>query len=465
MAGLTASGIGSGLDIDGLVSQLMSLEQRPLTVLATKEASYQAKLSAFGQLKAVLTTLQTAANGLKDTAKFSATKATVADASLFSASSTTSASAGSYSVQVDALAKTQRTASSAASEFVPVAGDLTITFGSVSGGVFTPGSAAPQTLTFAGGTLEELRDAINDGDLGVTASVINNGSVKQLVLTGTDTGADQAFSIGGTVGLNYDPASTTVSTDPVYGVQAAQNALIEVDGIAISRDTNTIDDVIEGVTLTLTKAAPGTPTTVTIADDKSGARSAIDAFVKAYNDLSTAIKTLTAFNADTRTAATLTGDSTARGIQSQLRNVLGESISGLTGANRLSDLGITFKDNGSLTVDSGKLDAALKDPAKNVSAFFAGSEGLTGFAAKLSERLDGFIDSDGLITGRTDGINASIKAIDKQREALSARLEQIEKRYRAQFSALDSLVASMTQTSTFLTQQLANLPTIGSNNN
>jgi flagellar hook-associated protein 2 len=464
MAGLTASGIGSGLDIENLVSQLMTLEQRPLTLLATKEASYQAKLSAFGQLKSALTSLQTAANSLKDAAKFSATKASVADSSLLSVSSTTSASAGSYSVQIDALAKTQRTATSSVSEFVPVAGDLTITFGSVSGGVFTPGSAAAETLTFAGGTLEELRDAINDGDLGVTASVINNGSVKQLVLTGTDTGADQAFSIGGTVGLSYDPASTTVSTDPAYGVQAAQNAQIEVDGIAISRDTNTIDDVIEGVTLTLAKANPGTPTTVTIADDKSGARSAIDVFVKAYNDLNTAIKTLTSFNAETKTASTLTGDSTARGIQSQLRSILGETIAGLSGVSRLSDMGIAFKSDGALTVDSGKLDAALKDPAKNVSAFVAGTDGVTGFAAKVAERLDGFIDSDGLITGRTDGISASIKSIEKQREVLNVRLEQIEKRYRAQFSALDSLVASMTQTSTFLTQQLANLPKIGSSN-
>jgi flagellar hook-associated protein 2 len=460
MAGLTASGIGSGLDIDSLVTQLMSLEQRPLTALATKEASFQAKLSAFGQLKSVLSTLQTAADALKDAAKFSATKATVADATLLSASSTSSASAGSYSVEIGALAKTQRTATSAASEFSPVAGDLTITFGSVAGGVFTPGSAGPETLSFAGGTLEELRDAINEGDLGVTASVIDNGSAKQLVLTGKETGADQAFSLSGI--LSYDPAGTTTSSDPVYGVQAAQNSQIEVDGIAVTRSDNTIDDVIDGVTLTLTKASPGTTTTVTIADDKSGARSGIDAFVKAYNDLNTTLKNLTAYNPATKTAASLNGDSTARGIQSQLRSFLSGTISGLAGANRLADLGVGFGSDGALKVDSTKLDAALSDPTKNVAAFFAGSDSVTGFAKSLSERLDGFIDGDGLITGRTEGINASIKSIDKQREAIATRLEAVEKRYRAQFTALDSMVASMTQTSTFLTQQLANLPKIGS---
>ena len=465
MAGLTASGIGSGLDIDGLVGQLMTIEQRPLSLLATKEASFQAKLSAFGQLKSVLTALQTAADALKDAAKFSATKASVADATLLGVSSTTAASPGSYSVEVGALARTQRTATSATTEFAPVAGDLTITFGSVSGGVFTPGTAAPATLSFAGGTLEELRDTINGADLGVTASVINNGTVKQLVFSGEATGAKQAFSIGGTLGLSYDPASATVSSDPVYGVQAAQDAQIEVDGIAVSRATNSIDDVIEGVTLTLTKASPDNPTTVTVAADKSGARSAIDTFIKAYNDVNTAVKNLTAFNPETKTAATLNGDSTARGIQGQLRSLLGSSVAGLSGAKQLSDLGLSFKADGSLTADSAKLDAALKDPAKEVAAFFTGTDDITGFAETLSVRLDGFIDSDGLVTGRTNGINASLKSIEKQREALSVRLEQIEERYRAQFSALDSLVASMTQTSTFLTQQLANLPTIGKSNN
>lgn len=464
MAGLAASGIGSGLDIESLVSQLMTVERQPLTKLATRETSFQAKLSAYGQLKSVLSSLQTAANALKDAAKFSATKATVADSGLFSATSSASASAGTHSVRVDALAKAQRTATSATAEFVPAAGDITVTFGTISGGTFNPDSGTAKTLNFAGGSLEDLRDAINDGELGVTASVINNGTVKQLVVTSTETGANQAFSLGGTVGLSYDPASVTTSSNPVYGVQAAQDASLEVDGIAVTRHTNSISDILEGVTLTLTKADSGTPTTLTIADDKSGARSAIDAFVKAYNDVNTVIKNLTAYNPDTKSASTLTGDSTARSIQSQLRTALGQGIADLPGVSRLSDLGVAFSTDGSLKVDGTKLDAALADPTKDVSAFFAGTSSVTGFAVSLSVRLDGFIDADGLIAGRTDGINASIKSLGKQRDALNLRLDQIEKRYRAQFSALDSLVASMTQTSTFLTQQLANLPSASSNN-
>jgi flagellar hook-associated protein 2 len=455
---LTANGIGSGLDINGLVSQLMSVEQRPLTALATKEASYQSKLSAFGQLKSVLAALQTATTGLEDAAKFSATTTTVGTDAAFTASSDTTATIGSYALEVSQLAKVQRVATSSTTELAPAAGDLTIDFGSVVGGTFTADPARTKTLAFAGGTIEELRDAINGGDLGVKASVINNGSVKQLVLTGATTGASEAFSLGGTVGLSFNPDTPGTAGDPAYQVQAAQDARLTVDGIEISRSSNTVSDAIEGVTLTLTKESPGVTSSLAVAKDFGSARNAIGAFVKAYNDVNSTIKGLTAFNAETRQASTLTGDSTARGIQGQLRSLAGGALSGLGATSRLSDIGISFKADGNLAVDNTKLDAALNDPDTNVAAFFTGTGGVKGFAETVSAALDGYVGGTGLIAGRTDGINASVKSITKQRAALTARLEQVEKRYRAQFTALDSVIASMTQTSNYLAQQLANLP-------
>lgn len=435
---LTANGIGSGLDINGLVSQLMAVEQRPLTALATKEASYQAKLSAFGQLKNVVSALQTAADGLDDAAKFTATKATVGADAGFTASSTSSAAAGSYSVQVTNLATVQRSATSKDATFVPTAGTLSVTI-----------DGETKTLDFTGATIEELRDAINGGDLGISATVINNGKAKQLMLSGKDTGVDKAFTA---TGLGIESS--------LYEVQAAEDAALTIDGIAVTRGSNTISDIIEGVTLTLSKETTAAAN-LTVADDRTSARSAIDGFVKAYNDANKAIRDLTAFNAETRRASSLTGDSTARSIQGQLRGLVGNALSGFVGVGRLSDVGISFKTDGSLAVDGSKLDAALKDASKDVAGFFSGKEGVTGFAETVSSALDGYLSSSGLIAGRTDGINASVKVIAKQREALIARLEQVEKRYRAQFTALDSMVASMTQTSNYLTQQLANLPKIG----
>lgn len=467
---LSASGLGSGLDINGLVSQLMAVERQPLTAMARKEASFQAKLSAFGQIKGSLSTLQTAANALKDAAKFSATKATVGSDAGFTASTGSAAAAGSYSVQVEQLARSQRVATAADISFVPNAGTaetpttVTITFGKMVDGSFEAGDAGAKSIDFAGSTIEELRDAINKGDLGVTASVIDNGTAKQLVVTGKNTGAEQAFKIGGTAGLAYDPSVAIDPDNPKvpagsntsYALQASQDARINVDGITVTRGSNTISDVLEGVTLTLTKETTAAAS-LSVAEDFSGARSAIDAFVKAYNDTQTTLKNLTNYNAETRTAATLTGDSSARSIQSQVRNLVSGALSGLGDTTRLADIGITFDKDGKLSVDGSKLDAALKDPNRDVVAFFTGSGDTKGLAATVSDGLKNFIDTGGLLAGRTEGLNASIKMIGKQREAFEARLESVQKRYQAQFTALDSTIASMTQTSNYLTQQLAGL--------
>lgn len=459
---LSAAGIGSGLDITGMVSQLMTVERMPLAAMAKKEASFQAKLSAFGQIKSSLSSLQTAANALKDTTKFAATKTTVGPDAGFTASSATGATSGNYSVQVEALATTQRIASNAATEFVPADGSveaktLDIRFGKVVDGVFEPGADETKTLSFTGKTIEELRDAINDADLGVSASLVDNGTARQLVITGKETGAAQAFSIGGTVGLSFDPAAPAASPTTA-SVQASQDAKLTIDGIAITRPGNTVANAIEGVTLTLTKETTAAAS-LTVADDKSGARSAIDAFVKAYNDTHTLLKNLTSYNAETRTASALTGDSTARNVQNKLRDLVGGALGGLGDTKQLAQIGITFELDGKLSIDDTKLDAALKDPARGVEAFFAGANGVKGLGETVSEGLKAYIDdNDGLLAGRTDGIKASIKLIDKQRAAFELRLEGIEKRYRAQFTALDTMVASMTQTSSYLSQQLASLP-------
>lgn len=468
---LTAAGLGSGLDIAGMVSQLMAVERQPLAAMAKKEASFQSKLSAFGQIKSSLSSLQTAANALKDAAKFAATKATVGSDAGFTATTAAGAATGNYSVQVQALAMTQRIASNAAVEFVPADGSveaktLDIRFGRVTDGSFVagevvdgkfvPGEGETKSLSFIGKTIEDLRDAINKADLGVSASLVDNGTAKQLVITGKETGAAQAFSIGGTVGLSFDPAAPTASPT-TSSVQASRDAKLTVDGIAITRASNTVANAIDGVTLTLTKETTAAAS-LAVADDKTGARSAIDAFVKAYNDTHGLLKNLTNYNAATKTAATLTGDSTARSVQNKLRDLVGNALGGLGDTKQLAEIGITFQTDGKLATDGAKLDAALKDPARGVAAFFAGAAGVKGLGETVSEGLKAFIDSDGLLAGRTDGINASIKLIDKQRVAFESRLEGIEKRYRAQFTALDSMVASMTQTSSYLSQQLANLP-------
>ncbi|THF65702.1 flagellar hook-associated protein [Pseudothauera nasutitermitis] len=467
MAAITTG--GSVIDINTIVSGLMTVEQQPLARLATKEAAQQAKLSAFGQIKSSLASLQTATDALKKLDTFTATKTTVSSDAGFTATSKAGAASGSHTVEVLNLAREQRIATAADSTFTPAAGKLTVQFGTITDGAFVADGERMASLEFEGSTLEELRDAINgDASLGIKASIINNGTHNQLVLTGSATGENMAFRLTGEDGLadlSYDPAATPATGDKLYSVQAAESARLKVDGIEITRSKNTIDDVIDGVTLTLTKEPTGTATsvkgTLSITEDTSAAKSAIEAFVKAYNEAYSTIRSLTSYDAENEQASTLTGDSTARNIQNQLRNALNATYAN-DGLTSLSQLGISFDktDRTTLVIDDTKLEAALKDPSKNVGNFFAGE---AGFATSLSARLESFLDSkEGVIAGRTDGINTTIKALTKQYDALEAKLVTVEENYRLQYSKLDTLLASLTQTSTYLTQQLASLPKIGS---
>lgn len=474
---LTSPGIGSGLDINGLVSQLMSLERRPLATLDNREAGLQARLSAYGTIKGALSSLQTAAQALKDAAKFSAMKATAADTTILAASADAGAAAGSYNIEVQNLAQSQKLISSgsASTETIVGNGTLTIEFGTYSAGTFTANAdkgSTTVTIDDSNHTLEGIRDAINDANAGVTATIVNDGSAYRLVVSSNSTGASHALKVtvadddgnhtdtSGLSALAYNAA--TGEAQNLSETVAARNATIKIDTVTISKDSNVITDAIEGVTLTLAKENAGSTTKLTVARDTSGVKTAIDAFVKAYNDVAATIKNVTAYNAEAKKASVLTGDTTARAVESQLRALLNAPISGApAGLTTLSDIGINFQKDGTLSVDSATLQAALDDPAKSVSTLFASETNTTGYAAQIDSLVAAMLNSDGLIAGRTDGIDSSIKVIGKQREALALRLEQIEKRYRAQFTALDSMIASMTKTSTFLQQQLANLPKAG----
>lgn len=479
---IASPGLGSGLDVNSIVTQLMALESRPVQVLAQREASFQAKLSAYGSLKGALSALQTAAKAISTSAGFSAKKATVADTDILSASATTSATAGAYDIEVQALAKAQNLKSGALSATGAVgSGTITIEFGSyrtvdADNIVFDLNAdKSAKTITISAGTdkLTDIRDAINAANAGVTASIVGDGSNAHLFIASNDTGLANQLRISvddadtndtdaaGLSALVYDGTKTAgvSGTANLSQFTAASNATVIINGITLSKASNTISDAIEGVSLSL--AAPseaGVTTRLTVAADTNATKSAIENFVKAYNALNKTVADLTRFDTATKKASVLTGDSTARSVQSQLRGILGAAISGATGVSTLSDIGLSFQLDGSLAVDGAKLSAALTDPDKNVASLFISGAGVTGYAAKIDTVVTSMLASGGLIAGRTEGIDSSIKDIGKRRDALTVRLESIERRLRKQFTALDALVSSMNQTSNYLQQQLANLP-------
>ncbi len=456
---VTAAGVGSGLDVSSIISQLMAVERQPLTRLQTQQTSFQSKLSAFGKVSSALSKLQDAAAALAKPATFAATTASAGDTKAFTVSSGTTAQAGSYAVEVQQLARTQRVASNATTAPTVGEGTLTISLGSYAAdGNFTAAAEGEKTISLAAGaTLEDLRSAINAADAGVSAQIINNGTINQLVISSKDSGAVNAFKLSGTgelAGFDFDAGNLAGSG--MSSVQVAQDAKLTIDGLAITRASNTVADAIEGVTLKLARLTEG-ETAVTVARDDESTKKAIDAFVTAYNELNTLMRSQSAYNAETKTAGTLNGDAGLRSIQGQIRGVFANPLSGLSGATMLSDIGISLKTDGSLSVDATKLGAALADPTKKVAELFAGNGTVSGFAQTMETRIKAMLGTDGLLSARTEGINRSIKALGVRKEALEFRLEIVQKRYTAQFTSLDAAMASMNQTSSYLSQQLSRL--------
>lgn len=670
---LSSPGIGSNLDINGIVSQLMSVEQQPLMSISRKEATHQAKLSALGNLKGAMASFQTAVKSLSDISKFQAVKVSAADATIASTSGSTAARPGTYTLEVTKLAQAQKLASAGQASASTAIGVGTVTFdfgtinigtgsfnsttGKYSGASFASSGIGSKTITIdsTNHSLAGIRDAINKGNIGVTASIVNDGGTSpyRLVLTEATTGKASSMKISvagdaalGTL-LNHDPAAAPAGQGFSETV-TAQNAEFKVDGIAVSKTTNTVADVIEGVTLTLAKTNAGSPTSVTVTRDTASVTASVNQFVQAYNQINQTLTDLSSYNATTKQGAILNGDATVRTIQSQLRGILTTAVGGDAGAyTLLSQVGVAVQKNGTLALDSSKLQKAMDSNFSDIAALFAAvgkssdslvtytgsaaktavgayalnvtrlatqgkttgqaddpadllidgsndtlevqvdgvtatitlaqktyadaaalaaevqtkingasalssagvsvkvtesggvltitsnkygsasnasitggngqpslmgatptassgedvagtlngvaatgsgqaltgavgspSEGLKllitgggtgargtinfskGYAYQFDKLVDSMLESTGPITSRTDGISASLKSLEQQKQRISERLVNIEKRYRAQFTALDMAMASMTKTSSFLQQQLDNLPKI-----
>lgn len=410
---LSSPGIGSGLDVNGIVAKLMSVERRPLDQLTMQETTVQSKISAYGSLKSGLAALQTAVHALSAPTPFRSMAATVGNASVVTATTGAGAVAGRYSLEVSALAQSHKLASNgfAAVTNTVGSGALTFTFGTFAAGTFTPNaSAGARTVTIAAGqsSLSGIRDAVNAAGVGVTATIVNDGTAngQRLVFTSNASGADQSLKITvsdsdgvntdatGLSQLAYDPAAAVGSGKNLVEKVAAQDATFTLDGIAIRSSSNTVTGAIAGVTLNLAGTNVGSPTSVTVSQDIGPAGAAVAAFIKAYNDLQTTITSLTKYDATNKTPSVLTGDSTVRMVQAQLRALVGSAVAGATsGLNSMSLVGITTQTDGTLVLDSAKFNAALTANPGAVAQLFAATgnatDGWVSFASASSKTVAG----------------------------------------------------------------------------
>ncbi|MBC7781059.1 MAG: flagellar filament capping protein FliD [Proteobacteria bacterium] len=389
---ISSPGVGSNLDVNSIVSQLMALERRPLNVLDTREVSYQARLSAFGTIRGALSQFQGSMNALAVASRFQGVTTSSTDATTVSASAASSAAAGSYSIEVSALAQSQRlVAAGQASNTATVGtGTLTFDFGTISGGTFdstsgtytgsafTSSGSAVRTVTIApeSSSLAGIRDAINAAGVGVTASLINDGSASpyRLVLSVDKPGAANALKIGvsGDAALQSLLTQDPAATQNLAQSTSAQDARLKINGVDVTKASNVISDALDGVTLTLTKTNVATPVTISVARDTSSTQSAADSFVKSYNELYRTLSDLSAYNAQTRSGAVLNGDAAVRTLQNELRAVFNQPLTGTTpGLRSISDIGIAFQRDGTLALDSIKLSRALTANPGGIAGLFA----------------------------------------------------------------------------------------------
>lgn len=449
---ISSPGLGSGLDVNGIVSQLMSVEQQPLVRLNQKEAQVQAEISAYGTLKSGLSSLQTAMEKLADPDTFQATRATSSDSDVFTASSDTDAVTSSYNVTVNRLAQQHKLG---ADEFASTA-----TFGGTAGDelTLTVGTKSFTLDLSTAMTLGEIQSAINteSNGTGVTAGLITGDSGNQaLVLTSGSSGYENRvqLSYGGSLNASSFNFSMLNRDDnaQLLASEAELDASLTVDGVSVTRASNTIDDAVDGLTLNLQGTGQAN---VSIAQDMAAAKSAVSGFVQSYNSLKDQLSTLDASGASR---------SVLRNIENQLRGILNSGITGLGDYSYISELGVTTNsDTGKLEFDSETLVSALEDAPDSVMGFFSDETG--GFASRFDTLLGGFVQSGGTIDSIIEGGNNRIEGIERSRESLERRLEGIEARYLREFSALDGLIAGMSTTSDYLTSQLDMLSNLASGN-
>ena len=563
MATISSPGIGSGLDVNAIVNQLMELESLPLKKVEAETLALETELSLWGQVSSDTSTFKTAVSSVDAELDFKAFTATSSDEDIFTATPSVSAAAGNYTINVSRDAEFHKKSANTAYADID-----TTTVGQDNDYLTIGVGTSSFTVEVGGLTLDAIRSAINDAsdNAGVTASILSTDAGKQLILTADETGSDSFLAVsyavehfqfedtssGGdgsqftattayadsdttTIGRSGDTITIQDGTNPSFNVDIGAKTLegirdainndvnnsgvtasivsdsdgyklvldgdgngslsvtyattanlsalfdfqdvntdrdgdlsftsadldaeFDVDGNTVTSTSNFVDDVIQGITLNITGSGSAD---LTVVRDTSTIKSNVQGLIDGYNTYMGKLE-------DYDAAGSLEDDATLRSMVSQLRTTLNTAADGLT-FSYLSDIGVEFvledkelEDGTSIKVSRLSLneetfDSKLNDNFDDIVALF--SDSTEGFGTRLDDLLDSFTTSDGLIDAKQDGINASIDRLEDQQEDLQFRLELTELQLRAEFTALDTLVATMNVTSDFLTQQLSSLPKI-----
>lgn len=475
MATISSLGIGSGVDLNGIVNQLVALEKKPLQQLEKTARSIQTQMSSIGTIQSQFAKLQDAANALTGTRVWNSVQSSTSDATSVSVSASNGAPVGNYQVNVQRLASSQSVLAPTAlpsSASAVGAGTLTIEIGSWSAGgtSFTAraGGNPVSIVITADDTLATMRDRINSAGAGVTASIVTDSTGARLTFNSSESGAAAGFRINA---ADADGASTDAAGlsrfayDPPSGatqmqlMQAGTNSLATINGIEVSSAGNVLSGVLEGLNLTLNRVTTA-PVTVGVTRDTNAIREAITGFAKAYSEVAKSINDMTRFDESTRTGGPLQGDSVTVGLLSRMRSLINTPSGASAVFTRLSDIGLTLQRDGSMAVNESRLDTALGrlgELRTALSAVNVAQPENAGLARRFSDLATALLGANGTITNRTSSLQKELANNRADQDKVTAKAEATEKRLIAQYSAMDSAVSKLSGLNAFVSAQLAAL--------
>ena len=463
---LASAGIGSGLDVNSIVSALVKVESQPLTLLQTQATQIQTSLTSYGKVQSYVSAVADAATKLADPTTWSQTTGTSSSAAV-GVTTTGSTLPGDYQVEVQALAAAQSTVTTTTytdGSAVVGQGTLHIALGSWSGSTFTPKAGATAVdITIGPGedTLAQVRDKINAAGAGVVASILTDAGGARLVLRSSATGAANGFTVdvtetspAGLSALAYDLAA---GSSAMTLAQSAQDAKATINQVAVTSASNTLSQVIDGVTLTLAGLTTQ-PVAVSVKPDGDAMKKAIDAFVSAYNDMAKYLNDQTKYDPDSKTAGPLQGDTMAVSLRSRMRSMLGVSSGASTAFARLSDIGFDVQRDGTIQLKSGLLDNALAN-VPELKKLFSNTDATDpandGVLVQLRNFANQALGVDGSLTTRTTGLQSRLHDNQDQQTRMQDRIDAYEARVRAQYTALDQQMSQLNGLSNYVTQQMS----------
>jgi flagellar hook-associated protein 2 len=468
---ISSAGIGSGLDVNSIVAQLMALERKPIDLLDAAKSKLDTQLSSYGKLQASLSAVRDAARTLTDPSAWTPTTVSSSDAAAVGAVSDGSSPPGNYAVEVTRLAAAQSLTSATlpGSSSVVGTGTLTIEMGRwfTDPPDFTPNAGVNSvSITIAAGedTLEHVRDKINAAGAGITASIVNDASGARLAIRSRETGEDNGFriSVADDDGSDGDAAGLSMlAFDPTGGAsrmtqtQAAANAALTINNIPINSASNTLSEVLDGLTVRVSRLTSG-PVDLSVNRDLDAIKKSITGFADAYNSLVKLMREQTDYNEASKTAGALQGDRTAVGLLYKLRTLAGGSTGAAAAFTRLADIGLEPQRDGTLNLNTTKLDSAL-GRIDELKAFFSRDDEGTandGFGTMLRQFADLSLGTDGEISTKRASLRSRIDGISERTTRMEDRLLLTERRLREQYTKLDSNMAALSSLQAYISQQV-----------